>query len=83
MHITESLIEKWQAYKNPLLLGIISTPIHRLFGVTIECSRCGVPPMTTLQKILFTLAGIESIVIPIWIVLIYIRRKYERDGHLD
>lgn len=64
----ERLIELWQAYQKPVLLFFITLPVHMAFGVEIECGRCGVPEMTPLQTFLFVAGGIESIVIPLWII---------------
>lgn len=83
--IWRHLYEKLNNYKNPLKLLIFNFIIYRIWGVKHECSRhCPLPDdITDIQKFLHIYINICAIVIPIWFVIIWIRIKYEEDGHLD
>ncbi|MDK4679573.1 hypothetical protein QDY71_02940 [Kingella negevensis] len=75
--------ELWQAYKRPVLVFAATLLIYDLLsGAKVACSRCPVPDMTPLQHFLFVFVGVESVLLPLWVYLIYARRKYEQDGYL-
>lgn len=81
--------EIWQAYKRPLyLFGVhifasIFFPIDVPDDPKYQCGfrHCPLPPMTTAQEFFFTLTYFLNYVIVIWLFLIWVRRKYNRDGY--
>lgn len=81
--VAERWADFWQTYRKPLLWMIYTTPVYMAFGPEIECSRCPMPPMTTLEYIVFIAQMLQSIIMPTWFYLIYIGKKYREEGHWD
>ncbi|QMT33332.1 hypothetical protein LNQ82_02085 [Conchiformibius steedae DSM 2580] len=78
--------ERWQAYKKPIKILLVGVLIGQLFSPDIACSvrYCPLPEeISTLQYMVFMFGMSYSFIFPIWIYCIWLKRKYEADGHLD
>ncbi|SOD72815.1 hypothetical protein SAMN02746062_02236 [Alysiella filiformis DSM 16848] len=77
MTFWESMQERWQAYKKPILWLFWSNVLYAIFGSRdCEYHACRVSNMTTLQQWVFHILMFFNVIIcPIWIKLIALKRR--------
>lgn len=82
----ESFCDHLYAYRNPIKLLVIDGVIYLIFGPNLDCAprRCALPDdITEFQKWVFYISLINTqFIMPVWIWLIYFRRKYNDDDYL-
>lgn len=77
-----------RAYQYPFYVFFVASLIGRIFfpidvpeGSQYDCARCPVMPLTEGQENYALFMFVLGMVIPIWVALIAIRRRYERKGY--
>ncbi len=76
----DKLKEIYQRYKRPAFILLADGILYNLLGgVTYECNRCPMPPMTAWQKFLFLTSGLVMFACVIWMFFIHLANRGRND----
>lgn len=83
-NLLERLQETYRRYRRPAFVLLMDGILYNLLGgVTTECSRCPMPPMSAWERGLFAFSYFLVFVGVWWIVLIAMARSSSEFTDLD